>query len=68
MHRGLDGGVQSCMEVCGGAQRFAEGCIEGCVEVHRGLWRGVQRCMEVSRGYTEVCRGSQRGVVRCHSN
>ena len=45
---------ESCMEVCGGAWRYAEGCMEVC--------GGAQRCMEVCGG---LCRGAQRCAEVC---
>ena len=66
------------MEVCGGTQRYVEGCAEVCggvhgryTEVHGGtcryaeVHRGVHRGMQRgAQRYTEVCGGTRRGAWR----
>ena len=70
VHGGMQSGTEVCCGryagVCGGIQRF----MEGCMEVHKGVqrytevcrdaWRyaavhgGMQKCMEVFRGDSSV--------------
>ena len=45
--------------VCGGAQRGARRCMEGCTEVHGGVHGGARRC---ARRCVEVCRGVCGGM------